>query len=439
MYKSEVWLASSLCYAWRQRTRCSASPGGNTLKTFLHKPLESSVFRGPPSSSSASPGLSGGATASGVTGTTSRPGACNCGLWMRPRRPHHRAPAPFMRNVCCFVIDLSLTPLFQEAVELLHAKFEKVGGGVTVLFVLKLRHASEARRAASRPPRRSRLSQAQTTPGRHGRLAGRLGPMAERTTSGGVIGRMVACATGSWGFHSRIEGCAEGLEAASCEAGVIASRSAKRSPYMGFRSSRRSLADMVDVRGGQCVRVAFGPGVVGGLLRRAALRESPDQAQLFAPHGKPSSLRCRVFGCCGVPIGRPGERTQVPSGVADAVGTLRSHGRFTDAFLMGAFATLLATSCSAPPLSVRGYLVKFVMSPACAECTTQWLRLPRASTRLSTLTQLSTSQQESNTRQLTRGCLGFRGPVDQRQRAFRPSAHRQVGPVVTCNSSPACF
>ena len=50
-------------------------PGGNTLKTFLHKPLESSVFRRPPSSSSASPGLSGGATASGVTGTTSRPGA----------------------------------------------------------------------------------------------------------------------------------------------------------------------------------------------------------------------------------------------------------------------------------------------------------------------------------------------------------------------------
>lgn len=245
-----------------------------------------------------------------------------------------------MRNVCCFVIDLSLTPLFQEAVELLHAKFKKVGGGVTVLFVLKLRHATEARRAASRPPRRSRLSQAQTTPGRHGRLAGRLGPVAERTStwapSGGVIGRMVACATGSWGFHPRIEGCAGGLEAASCEARVIASRSAKKSPYMGFRSSRRSLADMVESGLVTASASPSGRAGVGGLLRRAALREFPDQAQLFAPHGKPSSLRCRVFGCCGVPIGRPGERTQVPSGVADAVGTLRSHSRFTDAFLMGA-------------------------------------------------------------------------------------------------------
>ncbi len=38
----------------------------------------------------------------------------------------------------------------------------------------------------------------------------------------------------------------------------------------------------------------------------------------------------------------------VPSGIADTVGSVRGRGRFTDAFLLGAFATLLAASCSAP-------------------------------------------------------------------------------------------
>ncbi|MBN9564288.1 MAG: thioredoxin family protein [Alphaproteobacteria bacterium] len=38
----------------------------------------------------------------------------------------------------------------------------------------------------------------------------------------------------------------------------------------------------------------------------------------------------------------------LPGGVAGAVGSVRGRGRFTDAFLLGAFATLLAASCSAP-------------------------------------------------------------------------------------------
>ena len=38
----------------------------------------------------------------------------------------------------------------------------------------------------------------------------------------------------------------------------------------------------------------------------------------------------------------------LPTGIADAIGSVRSRGRFTNAFLMGGFATLLAASCSAP-------------------------------------------------------------------------------------------
>jgi suppressor for copper-sensitivity B len=38
----------------------------------------------------------------------------------------------------------------------------------------------------------------------------------------------------------------------------------------------------------------------------------------------------------------------LPAGVAGAVGSVRGRGWFTDAFLLGAFATLLAASCSAP-------------------------------------------------------------------------------------------
>lgn len=38
----------------------------------------------------------------------------------------------------------------------------------------------------------------------------------------------------------------------------------------------------------------------------------------------------------------------LPTGIADAIGSIRGHGRLTNAFLMGAFATLLAASCSAP-------------------------------------------------------------------------------------------
>ena len=38
----------------------------------------------------------------------------------------------------------------------------------------------------------------------------------------------------------------------------------------------------------------------------------------------------------------------LPSGVADAIGSVRGRSRLADAFVMGAFATLLATSCSAP-------------------------------------------------------------------------------------------
>lgn len=38
----------------------------------------------------------------------------------------------------------------------------------------------------------------------------------------------------------------------------------------------------------------------------------------------------------------------IPAGIGDAIGSVRGHGRFTNAFLMGAFATLLAASCSAP-------------------------------------------------------------------------------------------
>jgi suppressor for copper-sensitivity B len=38
----------------------------------------------------------------------------------------------------------------------------------------------------------------------------------------------------------------------------------------------------------------------------------------------------------------------LPGAVAGAAGSARAHGRFADAFLLGAFATLLAASCSAP-------------------------------------------------------------------------------------------
>jgi suppressor for copper-sensitivity B len=38
----------------------------------------------------------------------------------------------------------------------------------------------------------------------------------------------------------------------------------------------------------------------------------------------------------------------LPTGVADAIGLVRSYGRFSNAFLTGVFATLLAASCSAP-------------------------------------------------------------------------------------------
>ena len=38
----------------------------------------------------------------------------------------------------------------------------------------------------------------------------------------------------------------------------------------------------------------------------------------------------------------------LPTGVADVMGAVRDHGRFTTAFLTGAFATVLAASCSAP-------------------------------------------------------------------------------------------
>ena len=38
----------------------------------------------------------------------------------------------------------------------------------------------------------------------------------------------------------------------------------------------------------------------------------------------------------------------LPTGIADTIGSVRGHGRFTNAFLMGGFATLLAASCSAP-------------------------------------------------------------------------------------------
>ncbi|AGK57116.1 hypothetical protein HYPDE_27183 [Hyphomicrobium denitrificans 1NES1] len=38
----------------------------------------------------------------------------------------------------------------------------------------------------------------------------------------------------------------------------------------------------------------------------------------------------------------------LPTGVANAIGSVRGHGRVSNAFLMGAFATLLAASCSAP-------------------------------------------------------------------------------------------
>jgi suppressor for copper-sensitivity B len=40
--------------------------------------------------------------------------------------------------------------------------------------------------------------------------------------------------------------------------------------------------------------------------------------------------------------------TAMPAGIAGTVGSVRGRGRFTDAFLMGALATLLAASCSAP-------------------------------------------------------------------------------------------
>jgi suppressor for copper-sensitivity B len=38
----------------------------------------------------------------------------------------------------------------------------------------------------------------------------------------------------------------------------------------------------------------------------------------------------------------------LPGGITDAAGSVRGHGRLADAFVIGAFATLLAASCSAP-------------------------------------------------------------------------------------------
>jgi suppressor for copper-sensitivity B len=38
----------------------------------------------------------------------------------------------------------------------------------------------------------------------------------------------------------------------------------------------------------------------------------------------------------------------LPAGIAGTVGSMRGHGRLTNTFLMGAFATLLAASCTAP-------------------------------------------------------------------------------------------
>jgi suppressor for copper-sensitivity B len=38
----------------------------------------------------------------------------------------------------------------------------------------------------------------------------------------------------------------------------------------------------------------------------------------------------------------------LPTGIANTIGSVHGHGRFTNAFLTGAFATLLAASCSAP-------------------------------------------------------------------------------------------
>src|SRR5262249_48257325 len=38
----------------------------------------------------------------------------------------------------------------------------------------------------------------------------------------------------------------------------------------------------------------------------------------------------------------------LPAGIAGVIGLVRGHGRFSNAFLMGAFATLIAASCSAP-------------------------------------------------------------------------------------------
>jgi suppressor for copper-sensitivity B len=42
----------------------------------------------------------------------------------------------------------------------------------------------------------------------------------------------------------------------------------------------------------------------------------------------------------------------LPTRIADAIGSVRGHGRLTNAFLMGGFATVLAASCSAPFVGV---------------------------------------------------------------------------------------
>ena len=53
----------------------------------------------------------------------------------------------------------------------------------------------------------------------------------------------------------------------------------------------------------------------------------------------------------------------LPGGIAGAVGSVRGRGRLADAFLMGAFATLLAASCSAPFV---GTAIGFALCPRAA-------------------------------------------------------------------------
>ncbi|HET9019956.1 MAG TPA: protein-disulfide reductase DsbD domain-containing protein, partial [Acetobacteraceae bacterium] len=66
-----------------------------------------------------------------------------------------------------------------------------------------------------------------------------------------------------------------------------------------------------------------------------------------------------------LPIGLPG-------GVERAVGSVRGHGRFSDAFLLGAFATLLAASCSAPFV---GTAVGFALARGPADIAAVFLAL----------------------------------------------------------------